>query len=441
MSSRLSAAEFAALPLSRRLRSIAGGSIGNLVEWYDWLAYSTFSLYFAHIFFPASDRTAQLLNTAAIFAVGYIMRPIGSVVFGWYADRKGRKAALSASVVLMCLGSLLIAVTPGFKTIGLAAPVILVLARMLQGLSVGGEYGTSAAYLMEVAPAKQRGFFVSFHYFTLLSGQLLAVLTLILLQFVLLSPEALDAWGWRIPFVIGGLLAVVGMVLRRGIDESPEFTRQAKPPANPLKLLMQHPGAVLRVAGLTIGGSVAVNTFSVYMPKFLVNTVGLPKTDSTVVSAISLVAFMIMQPVYGALSDRIGRRPLLIGFGVLGTLLSAPILSALAKAQSPIQALMLILAGMVITSGYSAVNAVVKAELFPVEMRAVGVGVPYAVVVALVGGTSEYVGLLFKQAGSETGFYYYVAGCILLSLLVYLGMPETRPGGAETPIVTLEARS
>ena len=411
-----------------RLRSLAAGSIGNLVEWYDWLAYSTFSLYFAHIFFPEGSPTAQLLNTAAIFAVGYIMRPFGAVLFGWYADRQGRKAALSASVVLMCGGSLLVAVTPGYNQIGIAAPIILVVARMLQGLSVGGEYGTSAAYLMEVAPPESRGFYVSFHYVTLLGGQLLAVMTLVVLQFLLLTPEQLDSWGWRIPFVIGAALAVVAMRLRGEMEESPEFTAIAstKRP-NPLALLNSHPGAILRVAGLTIGGSVAVNTFSVYMPKFLVNTVGLSKTDSTLVSAVSLIAFMAMQPLVGALSDRIGRRPVLLAFGILGTLCVVPLMTGLSNATAPMQALMFVLAGMAITSGYSAVNAVVKAELFPTELRAIGIGVPYAVVVALVGGTSEFVALLFKNAGNETGYFFYVAGCIFLSLLVYLRLPETRP--------------
>jgi MHS family alpha-ketoglutarate permease-like MFS transporter len=303
---------------------------------------------------------------------------------------------------------------------------------MLQGLSVGGEYGTSAAYLMEVSPPAQRGFYVSFHYMTLLGGQLLAILTLIVLQFLLLTPEQLNAWGWRVPFVVGALLALVGMALRRGIDESPEFMAKGKSArGNPLALFFSHPVAILRVAGLTIGGSVAVNTFSVYMPKFLVNTTGLSNTDSTMVSAISIIAFMAMQPVVGALSDRVGRKPVLVAFGIFGGLLSVPILNALQDAATPAIALLLVLAGMVVTTGYSAVNAVVKAELFPVEMRAIGVGVPYAIVVALVGGTSEYVGLLFKQAGLESGFYYYVAACILLSLFVYLGLPETRPAGQE----------
>src|SRR5579863_4630017 len=182
-----------------QIRSIVGGSIGNLIEWYDWLVYSSFSLYFAKAFFPKGSQTAQLLNTAAVFAVGYFMRPIGGILMGTYADRKGRKAALTLSVLLMCLGSLFIAVTPGYSTIGFAAPVVLVAARLMQGISVGGEYGASATYLSEMAPAARRGFFSSFQYVTLQGGQLLATLVLVLLQQVFLSSAQLDAWGWRIP--------------------------------------------------------------------------------------------------------------------------------------------------------------------------------------------------------------------------------------------------
>jgi MHS family alpha-ketoglutarate permease-like MFS transporter len=427
MSVKLSADEFAALPLSRRIRAIAAGSIGNLVEWYDWLAYSTFSLYFAHVFFPNSEPTAQLLNTAGIFAVGYVMRPVGAVLFGWYADRRGRKAALSASVFLMCGGSLIVALAPGYATIGIAAPVVLILARMLQGLSVGGEYGASAAYLMEVSPARSRGFFVSFHYATLLLGQLLAVLTLVVLQFLLLTPEQLDSWGWRVPFVIGAVLAVVAFYLRSGIDESPSFSEAGPSRENPFKLMLRYPRAIVQVFGMTIGGSVAVNTFSVYMPKFLVNTTGLSKADSTWVSAISLVAFIAMQPLVGALSDRIGRKPCLIAFGVVGTFSAAPLLIGIAGAGNSVTALGLVLIGLAVSTGYSAVNAVTKAELFPVHARAIGVGLPYSIVVAVVGGTSEWLGLLFKHSGFETGYYYYVAATIFVSLLFYLWLPETRP--------------
>ena len=216
--------------IRERLRSIVGGSAGNLVEWYDWYVYAAFTLYFAPVFFPQSDRTSQLLNAAAIFAVGFLMRPIGAWAMGLYADRYGRRAGLTLSVILMCAGSLLIALTPPFAAIGLAAPVLLLLARLMQGLSVGGEYGASAVYLSEMAGQQRRGFFSSFQYVTLIAGQLTALCVLLALQMVLTEAQ-LHAWGWRIPFAIGGLLALAVFRLRRGMAETESFRRLGEKPA------------------------------------------------------------------------------------------------------------------------------------------------------------------------------------------------------------------
>ncbi|MBP2302013.1 MFS transporter [Azospirillum picis] len=416
------------LSTASRLKSIIGGSIGNLVEWYDWYVYSAFSLYFAHAFFPGEDQTAQLLSTAAIFAVGFLMRPIGGWLMGWYADRHGRKAALTLSVTMMCLGSLMIALTPTYQTIGLLSPLILVAARLLQGLSVGGEYGTSATYLSEMATRDRRGFYSSFQYVTLIMGQLLALLVLVLLQRVFLTEEQLSAWGWRIPFVIGALCAVTALYLRRKIEETRSFTRHRsdQPRGSLLRQLARHPRSVAIVVGLTLGGTVAFYTYSTYMQKFLVNTVGLERDDATLISAATLFLFMLLQPAVGALSDRIGRRPLLIAFGVAGTLLTVPILTLLSRTDNGWVAFALICAALVIVSGYTSINAVVKAELFPANIRALGVGLPYALTVSIFGGTAEYFALWFKNAGHETWFYWYVTGCIALSLLVYFFMPDTR---------------
>jgi MFS transporter, MHS family, alpha-ketoglutarate permease len=411
-----------------RLRSIFGGSVGNLVEWYDWYVYSAFSLYFAATFFPGSDPTAQLLNTAGVFALGFIVRPIGGWVMGRYADRHGRKAALTLSVLLMCLGSLIIAMTPGYATIGVAAPTLLVLARLLQGFSVGGEYGTSATYLSELATPVHRGFYASFQYVTLIMGQLFAVAVLLLLQRVLLTEAQLESWGWRIPFVIGALCALVALQLRRKLEETdafaaiPERTRER----TGLPALLKHPREMLIVIGLTMGGTVAFYTYTTYMQKFLVNTVGLSKPQSTLISASTLFIFMLLQPVIGALSDKIGRRPVLIAFGVLGTIGTVPLLSALSHTTEPWTATLLILLALLIVSGYTAINAVVKAELFPAHIRALGVGLPYAIAVSLFGGTAEYLALWFKSIGHESLFYWYVTACIACSLLVYSTMRETR---------------
>ncbi|WNW11613.1 MFS transporter [Pseudomonas sp. DTU_2021_1001937_2_SI_NGA_ILE_001] len=410
-----------------RLKSIFSGSVGNMVEWYDWYVYAAFSLYFAQAFFPKGDTTAQLLNTAAIFAVGFLMRPIGGWLMGLYADYKGRKAALMASVILMCFGSLVIALTPSYETIGVGAPILLVIARLMQGLSVGGEYGTSATYLSEMATKERRGFFSSFQYVTLISGQLIALAVLIVLQ-QFLTKEELYAWGWRIPFVIGALCAVVALYLRRGMEETESFTKVKKEKSKEslMRTLLRHPKELATVVGLTMGGTLAFYTYTTYMQKYLVNTVGMSITDSTMISAATLFLFMLLQPVIGGLSDKIGRRPILIAFGVLGTLFTVPILSTLHTIQTWWGAFFLIMAALVIVSGYTSINAVVKAELFPTEIRALGVGLPYALTVSLFGGTAEYVALWFKSVGMETGYYWYVTGCIACSLLVYVFMKDTR---------------
>ncbi len=297
-----------------RLRAVSAGSAGNLVEWFDWYTYSAAALYFAPIFFPKGDQTAQLLQTAAVFAVGFFARPIGAWWMGRYADRAGRKAALTASVTMMCAGSLVIAVTPGAATIGVAAPLVLLLARVFQGLSLGGEYGVSATYLSEVAGRRHRGFWSSFSYVTLIGGQLTALAVLIVLQHVLTRAQ-MSAWGWRIPFAIGAVLAVVAYGLRRRMQESESF-RHLEASRNRhsgiRQLLRQQPREVAIVLGLSAGGSLMFYLYTTYMQKFLVNTAGFSKDQATEISALSLIAFMVAHPLCGWLSDRVGRKPMML---------------------------------------------------------------------------------------------------------------------------------
>jgi len=411
-----------------RIRAIVGGSIGNLVEWYDWYAYAAFAIYFSPQFFPKADATAQLLNTAGIFAVGFFMRPVGGWLFGSLADRVGRKKSMTISVLLMSFGSLLIACIPSYNTIGILAPALLFLARLIQGLSVGGEYGTSATYLSEMATSDRRGFYSSFQYVTLIGGQLVALGIQLLLQKLLLTHEQLTDWGGRIPFVIGAVLSVVAFYIRRHLHETEAFhkTEIETKRKGSVRELLRYPKAILTVVGLTLGGTIAFYTYSIYMQKFLVNTVHLSIGQSTLISFVSLALFAAIQPLFGLLSDRIGRRPLLLGFGIAGTLLTIPLLTALSHASSSFTAFLLILAGLLIVSGYTSINAIVKAELFPSEVRALGVGLPYALTTAIFGGTAEYVALWFKQAGHESWFYWYVTICILVSLIVYITMKDTK---------------
>ena len=409
-----------------RLKSIFGGSVGNLVEWYDWYTYSAFALYFSPDFFPNSNPTAQLLNSAGIFAVGFLMRPIGGWLFGSIADKAGRKKSMTLSVLIMAIGSLIIGLTPGYNKIGILAPLLLVFARLIQGLSTGGEYGTSATYLSEMATKKHRGFYSSFQYVTLIGGQLLALGIQLILQNWLLTPAELENWGWRIPFFIGAILSFIALYLRRHIDETSAFESNKSEKKGGIAVLMKYPKEVFTVVGLTLGGTIAFYTFSTYMQKFLVNTVHLSKEASTTLSFISLLVFAIMQPLFGLLSDKIGRKPLLIGFGVLGTLCTVPILTGLASETNTTIIFLLMIAALIIVSGYTSINAVVKAELFPAEIRALGVGLPYALTVAIFGGTAEYLALWFKNTGHESYFYWYVTGCILISLILYTTMKDTK---------------
>ncbi len=412
---------------TKRLRSIVAGSAGNLVEWYDWFAYATFSLYFAPLFFPKGDATAQLLNTAAIFAAGFLMRPIGAWAMGVYGDRHGRKAGLTLSVIMMAAGSLMIAFAPTYATAGTLAPVILVVARMIQGLSVGGEYGSSATYLSEMAPAGRRGFWSSFQYATLSGGQLLAILTALVLQ-ALLSEAQLSEWGWRIPFVIGAVLAVMVFLLRRNMTETKSFQNidQTREHSSLGVLWRDHRKACILVAVMSAGGGLASYAFTTYMLKYLVNTAGFARDTATWIIAIALVWSFCLQPIAGMLADRFGRKPLLYTSGIGVALVAVPVYTLLGQTTSPWVALGLVLIPITLHGGYTANNAMVKAELFPAHVRALGVAFPYAVGNTLFAGTLEYVALWFKSSGIEPLFFWYVAVCVAATVVAYWFLPETK---------------
>lgn len=411
---------------AHHFKSIIGGSIGNLVEWYDWYAYSVFSLYFASSFFPKENETAQLLNTAGIFAIGFLMRPIGGWVMGTYADKKGRKAALTLSVLLMSAGSLMITVVPGYSHIGIAAPIILVLARMLQGLSIGGEYGTAATYLSEMAPPNRRGFYSSFQYVTSIMGQLFALSVLLILERWLLTPQQLTNWGWRIPFGIGSVLALSAIYLRRSLLETSSFIQEnaSVEKRGTLKELVKYGPQVRTIVGFTIGLTVSFYTLTTYVQKFLVNTAGFSKRDSTLITTLALLVFMVAQPLAGLLGDYVGRKRIMIIYGVLALVTTMPILMLLGNTHQAWLATLLIIVALCILSLSTSISAIIKAELFPVNIRSLGVSFPYAFAVALFGGTAEYVALLFKNAGHANWFYWYISACIAVSLLVSIRMPD-----------------
>jgi len=412
-----------ASPRRGAVKSIVGGSIGNLIEWYDFHVYTTFSIYFAVSFFPRENRTVQLLSAAAVFAIGFLLRPVGSWLIGLYADRRGRRSALTMSVALMCAGSLAIGVCPTYTQVGMAAPVVLLLARLVQGFSLGGEYGASSVYLSEIAKPGHRGFFSSFHYVTLIMGQLLATLVQVILQASLSRPQ-LMAWGWRLPFVTAAALALIAWWVRRNIDETPDFRALDEKEKSAISLgsLLENWRPVLLVFGLTTGGTLAFFTYTVYMHNYLVNTVGLSPQTSALLSLSTLTLFMLVQPLFGALSDRIGRRPMLLWFGLAGTLGTWPLLTTLGHTHDATTAFVLLSLALLIVSGYTSVCSIVKAELFPARMRTIGVGVPYSIATALFGGTAGYAGLWFKSIGHETGFYIYASAGIACTLIATLAL-------------------
>lgn len=413
---------------NKHFRSIFGGSIGNLIEWYDWYAYSVFALYFAGSFFPDGDQTAQLLNTAGIFAIGFLMRPIGGWIMGVYSDRKGRKAGLTLSVLMMSLGSLMIAVVPTYESIGILAPIILVLARMIQGLSIGGEYGAAATYLSEIAPDNRRGLYSSFQYISTTMGQLAALLILLLLQRIILTEEQLSDWGWRIPFVVGAVMAISALYLRKNLSETSQFENQTtrqeeRGTGSELKKYWKE---ALIVVGFTIGTTISYYTFTTYIQKFLVNSAGFSRSDSTLITLTTLCFFMLFQPLLGWLGDKWNRKSMMVVFGFAGMLAFFPLMKRLEVASSSSEAILFITLALLILAISTSISAIVKAELFPAGIRSLGVSFPYAMTVALFGGTAEYVALWFKNAGNPDGFYYYMTFCMLITFISSLFIPSDK---------------
>lgn len=418
----------------RRIFAIVGASSGNLVEWFDFYVYSFCALYFAPAFFPSGNTTTQLLNTAGVFAAGFLMRPIGGWFFGRLADKHGRRMAMMVSVFMMCGGSLVIAVLPTYAQIGALAPALLLVARLFQGLSVGGEYGTSATYMSEVALKGRRGFFASFQYVTLIGGQLCALLVLVVLQQTLSTAE-LKAWGWRVPFVIGAVAALIALYLRKSLDETTTAATRQRKEAGTLRGLWKHRVAFMTVLGFTAGGSLIFYTFTTYMQKYLVNTAGMSaKTASNVMTA-ALFVYMVLQPAFGALSDRIGRRNSMLCFGLFATIGTVPLLHALKDVTSPYAAFALVVLALAIVSFYTSISGLIKAEMFPPEVRALGVGLSYAVANAIFGGSAEYVALWLKSVGSESMFYWYVTLLCAIAGLVALRMRDPSKEGDRKSVV------
>ena len=413
------------VPGSSALRQLAAASVGNAAEWYDWYAYSFLAVYFAGRIFPkgAGGSLVPLLSAFAVFAVGFFMRPVGGLLMGAVADRRGRRAALTVTILAMGCGSLLLAVTPTYAAAGVLAPVVLVVARLVQGLSVGGEFAASTTFLVESAGPGRRGLFSSFQYVSTTIGQLIAS-GISALCAGLLTDSQMGAWGWRLPFVVGALISLVGFWIRQGAVETRgglDVPSEARPGL--FEALLRHPRQSLLICGITVGGTIAYYTWTTYLPTYATVNAGFGKGAALTVGTISLAFFALLQPLGGMLSDRIGRRPLLLTFAVGFAVLAVPLLHLVTRAF--LSLLLVQCAGMVLLTGYTAIAAAVNAEVFPARVRAAGIGFPYSLTVALFGGTAPYVGTWFKQAGHPGWFPWYVAVLCLVSAGVYLTLPET----------------
>ncbi|MDP9986074.1 MHS family alpha-ketoglutarate permease-like MFS transporter [Arthrobacter oryzae] len=424
----------AAPPVSRT-RQLAAATVGNIVEWFDWYVYSMLALYFSSQFFPKTgDPIVPLLSAMAIFAVGFFMRPLGGLLGGMVADRLGRKKALTATVMLMGIGSLLVALAPTYDQVGVLSPVLLVLARLLQGLSTGGEFAASSTFLVESAPEGRRGFFSSFLYIGATLGNVVAIGSVAVLVAVL-PDDAMHVWGWRVPFAIGTLGAVAGLFIRRFAEETLAVAdadtaghasaKTSRPSA--FEFMRTHPKECVLVFAINAAPTLFFYVFSSYLPTYAHITVGFDMKNALFVGLISLTYLAILQPLMGILSDRIGRKPLLLAFGGGFTLLTIPLLNAL---QDSFLSLLLVqMAALTLLACYTSITSAVMCELFPARIRAAGIGLPYALGVALVGGTGPYVATWLADVKMIDAFGWYLTILAAITTVVFLRVKESYKTG------------
>ncbi|EDA1508190.1 TPA: MFS transporter [Campylobacter coli] len=406
------------------MRSIVAASSGNLVEWFDFYIYAFTATYFAHTFSTSDNPIVQQINAFGVFAAGFFMRPIGSWLFGSLADKVGRKKSMVVSVVLMALGSFMIAALPSKDVVGDFAIILLLLARLIQGLSVGGEYGIAATYLSELATEGKRGFYSSFQYVTLIGGQLLAVASISIMLFFFSIDEMKD-YAWRILFVVGGILALGSLLVRKVMNESATQIHKHEDRGTLKALFTSSWKQFLMVLGITAGGSLAFYTITTYTKTFMENS-GMDKTLVNNLFLGALFILMIIQPLFGYIGDKIGHKRSLIIFCILAFVGIYPIFNLISSNAQSNASLVFILVVLlfIILSFYTSVAGIFKAKLFPEHVRALGTGLGYAISNAIFGGSAPWVALQFKNAGMENGFFVYIAVLTLLMFIATLCLPK-----------------
>jgi MHS family proline/betaine transporter-like MFS transporter len=409
-------------------RAVTAAVVGNVLEWYDFAVYGYVATIISKQFFPPGDEVAALLLTFATFGLGFLARPLGGIIIGWIGDTKGRKTALIFTIMLMAVGTVLIGLIPSYATIGVVAPLLLLIARLMQGFSAGGEWGGSTAFIVEWAPENRRGFYGSFQQMSVVAGLLLGSGMAALLSTVL-PAEAMESWGWRVLFLLGGLLGPVGMYMRRNIEETPAFravaaeTAVAQPPAaqatSPLVL-------AAKAFGFTVLWTVSFYIFLAYMPTFTQRYVGLTRATALWSNTAGLFLLMITIPLFGLLSDRIGRKPLLLACCFAFIVLPYPAFSVmLGGASLTVVILIQLLIGLAIAL-FSGPGPAAIAEIFPTRTRSTYMSTGYSLAVAIFGGFAPFIATwLIDQTKSPIAPVYYVIVCAIVSAIVIMGLRET----------------
>ncbi len=417
-----------------RRRAITAGTLGNLVEWFDWNAYAFFAPFFAAQFFPQGSEVAGLLNTFAVFAIGFFLRPLGGAVLGSFADRHGRKAGMTLTIALMAGGSLLIAVLPTHAMVGVWAPALLVVARAVQGFSAGGEFGTSSAYMVENAATGRRATVGAWQQVSVGLGTLLAALLAGVMSSVL-TPAQMTTWGWRAAFGLGAVLGLVGLYLRLRVDDTPVFDQvrhEGRRVRQPLtRVLREHPRAALRVVAMVAAGTALVQLWFASLPSLAKVLVDAPVKTGQYAATIALAVFTVLLPLTGSLSDRFGRRPMLLVFAVGSAVTLGPALLLMRPTLAGV-AIPAAVSGALLAS-YAGSLAAMMAEQFPPEVRTAGISLPYGIAVAVFGGTTPYVAMGLVSQGLVWVFVAVMTGLCLASAAVFWRMRETAHAQIDPP--------